>query len=237
MKRKIFLLIVIFLTSIYSKNCFAQLIQLTILSVDSFPVLPQDTAYEANQNQYNFLVHVFNMANNQVTVNDTCRIFLKNTDTTFSTTEILASTPVGTLFGFDFINIPVNNYQFTPATYKAGNNIVVVWPRIGNGTNTTFDSLQIDTVYFVPLLSMNMLNVQNQTFTFFPNPAIDQIIINSDREKYIDYVRILNDLGQTILYRRSAGKYLDVKFLSEGFYFIEIRDRNGTISRKKFLKL
>ncbi|HKR06561.1 MAG TPA: T9SS type A sorting domain-containing protein [Bacteroidia bacterium] len=235
MKTKRFLLITLLLAGIFSKNSFAQQILMTVTSVDSFPVLPLDTAYE--NDQYNFNIHVSNLGSGVVPVLDTCRVFLMNTDTNFSTIETLGKIYIDTLHGNDNFSIPVFSYQFTPATYKTGNNIVVVWPRINSNPGATFDSLQIDTVYFVPLLSINMLSEQIQSFFLFPNPVTDQIRINSNHQNSIEYVRISNDLGQTVMFRRSAGKNLDVRFLSKGFYFIEITERNGTVSRKKFLKL
>jgi type IX secretion system substrate protein len=235
MKTKNFLIIALLLSGCISQKLFAQT-QLAVTMIDSFPVLP-DTAVE-NQLE-NFNITVYNMDSNAFTANDSLRIFLRNTDTTNLTQpeQVLGSVFIGTLSGNDTITFFIQGYNFTPATYRAGNNIVVVWPKIGNITGTTYDSLQLDTIYFVPLLSVNMLSEQNQSFSLFPNPVTDEIRINSDHQNPIEYVRILNNLGQVIMFRRSAGEPLDVRHFSEGFYFLEVKDQNGTIFRKKFLKL
>lgn len=233
MKTKRFLLIVILAAIFTLQRVSAQQVQLTIQDIDSFPVLPV-LALEGQP--YNFTIRVYNLLNNQFGTTDTLKIFLANKDS-LNNVEEIADTLIPLFQGNDTILVHVSNYQFTSAHYKAGNNIVVVWPRLGNIIGTTFDSLQIDTVFFVPLSSVNMLNESNQAFYFFPNPVTDAIMIKSGSESFIDYVRILNELGQEIMFRRSSVKYLDVRFLSEGFYFIEIKERNGTISRKKFLKL
>jgi hypothetical protein len=233
MKTKRFLLLLIIAANFNLPRALAQQVQLTILNVDSFPVLPS-LALEGQS--YNFTFTVYNMINNQFGTTDTVKIFLANKDS-LNNVEEIADTLIPLFQGNDTILIHVSNYQFTSAHYKAGNNIVVVWPRLGNIIGTTYDSLQIDTVYFVPLASINMLNAQNNTFSMFPNPATDIITINKEGEKYIEYVRILNDIGQEILYRRSFKDHLDIRFLTPGFYFIEIKERNGTLSHKKFLKL
>jgi hypothetical protein len=234
MKTKKIFLIALLGVNLVTQKLFAQQPQLTVTQLAGFPALPADTAKEVNQ--YNFIISVSNLSAGAVQVNDTMRVFLKNTDTTIATIETLGSVFIDSLVGLDTFSITKNNYQFTSNTYKTGNNIVVVWPRIDSIPGATFDSLYID-VYFVPLLSVNMLSEQNQSFFLFPNPVTDEIMLDSDHQNSIGYVRISNDLGQTVMFRSSVGKNLDVRFLSKGFYFIEITERNGIVSRKKFLKL
>ncbi|MEO5569923.1 MAG: T9SS type A sorting domain-containing protein [Bacteroidia bacterium] len=238
MKTKRILLIALVLAGIFSKKGFAQQAQLQIYAVDSFPTWPNDTVYENQTRNLGFRVR--NVNSSPLTVNAYLKIFLLNTDTTLLSQPLqLVDTSyfIQNLVGNDTIYVLVSNYPFTSATYRAGNNIVVVWPRIGNDPTTTYDSLQLDTVYFVPFSSINMLRVDNEAFSVFPNPVKDKINMNSGDRNPIEYVRILDDMGQQMLYRRTSEKQLDVHFLSDGFYFVEIKARNGIILRRKFLKL
>jgi hypothetical protein len=197
--------------------------------------VPFDTA-QSNQ-AYNFSGTILNSSGNNISVHDSLRVLLRNQDTTNTPkTDTLVTLWIDSLNGFDTINFSVTNYYFTQQTYKLGNNIIVVWPRFDTIFSPPYDTLNLP-VYFRLLSSVNEINLVNPTFSFLPNPVRDKLIINSNREKFIDYVRILNDLGQEILFRRTFVDHLDIRFLSEGFYFIEIKERNGTVSRKKFLKL
>lgn len=232
MRTKKFLFCTLLFIGLISQNAYSQSMQLTIGQIDSFPSLPNDTAFEGQF--YNFTIAVYNLDNNQFTTSDTLKIYITNDSS--QATVLIADTIYPVFQGLDTINIPVNNYQFSSPFYKTGNNIVVVWPRVGNIISTTNDSLFLD-VYFEPLTSVNMLSVQNEIFSVFPNPVSDKITINLEIGKFIEYVRILNDLGQEIRLLKTVGKQVDVRFLTEGFYFIEIKERNGTITRKKFLKL
>lgn len=241
MKRNnILIFITLFLANLTSPNSFAQQTQLYIDEVDSLNVfLPNDTVFEGGPT-YNFSVRVINFDPNPSAPNAYLKIYLRNADTTALTQpeQLLdSSTLIQNLNGNDTIIVSISNYAFTQATYRAGNNIVVVWPRLGNNPATTYDSLQLGTIYFVLLSSVNIISAQNDPTLFFPNPVVSEIIINKNGIKSIEYVRILNDIGQQILYRRTFEDHLDVRFLSKGFYFIEIRERNGTVSRRKFLKL
>jgi|SRR6185436_10321639 len=236
MKTLKFLIASVLFSLIFSKSCFPQQFQLSVTGITNFPVLPNDTAYE--QQTDSLIINVINMDSGFVAINDTLWVFLRNTDTIYDQfPDILVSLFIDTLQGNDTFHLENGNYPYSQSTFKAGNNIVVVWPRMGINPNTTYDTLQIDTVYFVPFASVSMLNVNSEAFSIFPNPVSEEIYINSVPEKYIEYVRILNDIGQEVLFRRTFEERLDVRFLSEGFYFFEIRERNGTIIRKKFLKL
>ena len=236
MKGKKILYIALFLAMITSIKSNGQQIQLFVSQFDSsFPVVPFDTA-QSNQ-AYNFSGTILNSSGNNISVHDSLRVLLRNQDTTNTPkTDTLVTLWIDSLNGFDTINFSVTNYYFTQQTYKLGNNIIVVWPRFDTIFSPPYDTLNLP-VYFRLLSSVNEINLVNPTFSFLPNPVRDKLIINSNREKFIDYVRILNDLGQEILFRRTFVDHLDIRFLSEGFYFIEIKERNGTVSRKKFLKL
>ena len=236
MKGKKIWCIALFTAILISTRSNGQQIQLLISQIDTlFPQLPFDTAYSSTQ--YSFAGTINNMSTNVVSVNDSLRVLLRNQDTA-NTPKIdtLVTLYVDSLHGNDTIHFTVNSYYFTQQTYKLGNNIVVVWPRFDSIISPPYDSLQLP-VYFTILSSVNEIIMADPVFSFLPNPVRDKIIIDVSHEKFIDYVRILNDIGQEILYRRTFENHLDVRFLSEGFYFIEIKERNGTISRKKFLKL
>jgi len=243
MKRnKILFFAILFLAGFNSQINFAQpQAQLYIDQIDSIndPIFLPDTVYEG-QPPSSFRLRIRNFNTNPYQPNAYLKLYLRNTDTTglAQPEELLDSLLlISNLVGLDTFHVFINFYNFSSSTYRLGNNIVVVWPRLGNDTSSTLDSMQLDTIYFKPLTSLTMVSTHYDPILFFPNPVTDEITLIREGKKPIDYVRILNDLGQEILFRRTFEDHLDIRFLSEGFYFIEIKERNGTVSRKKFLKL
>jgi hypothetical protein len=243
MKRnKILFFAILFVAGFNSQINFAQpQAQLYIDQIDSIndPIFLPDTVYEG-QLPSSFRLRIRNFNTNPYQPNAYLKLYLRNTDTTGLTQpqELLdSSLLISNLVGLDTFYVFIPVYNFTSSTYRLGNNIVVVWSRLDNDTSSTYDSLQLDPIYFIPLSSLSLVNIQNKAIFFFPNPVIEGITLIREGKKPIDYVRILNDLGQEILFRKTFEDHLDIHFLSEGFYFIEIKERNGTILRKKFLKL
>jgi hypothetical protein len=208
--------------------------KLKVTDLSGFPVCPSDSAFEGQVDS--FSIQVVNLDINSVTVGDFLYVIFQNDSAPSIKTDTVFSVYIDSLQGQDTLNYTTAPYTFTVSRYKTGNNIVVVWPKIANDTSSTADSLNI-CVFFVPLQSLNILNVFNSGFFIFPNPVIKLLNLSRGDGNSIEYVRITNDIGQEILFRRTIEKQLDVGFLSEGFYFIEIKERNGVISRKKFLKL
>ncbi|MDQ3051435.1 MAG: T9SS type A sorting domain-containing protein [Bacteroidota bacterium] len=217
---------VLVLTAFHNTQCRSQGVNtLFVDSMPFFPEAPQDTAYEGQT--YTFLMQVHNntniFINNSVSFNmrvDSATItFLANVQTTIPPN--------------DSVSLTVTPFNFQQPLFKAGNNIVVVWPVV-NGLSVPIDSF-ITTVFFVPLNSLGDDEVMGQQLQLYPNPVHDYMHLDTS-EGMVEYVRIYATTGQLIRdisFQRSRS--IDVSFLRKGTYIIEL-NLNGKWVRKKFVK-
>ncbi len=70
-------------------------------------------------------------------------------------------------------------------------------------------------------------------FSVYPNPTTGILIIKSDTN--IVQIEIHNNLGQLVLSNSDQNK-IDISNLSQGLYFIKIKDENGNFGSKKVVK-
>lgn len=223
----------VILSGITGFKSFAQT-GLYVSSVISNPsCFAPDTAHESVT--YNLTFTVTNMSAGTIVNADTLYIMFRNDSLAQPIEEVVAQIGVDSIAFLDTINL-TTSYQFTQNKYKSGGNIVVVWPRVSNTSSVLIDSIRVN-VIFEPLAGLNMLHVQNEGFAVFPNPAKDEIQWILQSKNDIEYVRILNDTGQEVLNGNTKKNLVDIKFLSQGFYFMELKTLSGSIARKKFLKL
>jgi hypothetical protein len=124
----------------------------------------------------------------------------------------------------------INNYIFDPSAFKAGENIVVVWP-VANVNDV--DSLYTPT-YFVHTadikdpLSLSELSI-------YPNPAQEYIIIKNTSGLDLEQVRIYIMDGRLAgIYEQGSG-ILDIRHLPEGVYHIYFYHKKG-ISVRRFIR-
>jgi hypothetical protein len=77
------------------------------------------------------------------------------------------------------------------------------------------------------LLAQNVSEELNSTIQIFPNPASTQITIQTNESDLGSQVFIFNALGQEVFTERlnAINQILNVKNLSEGFYFIKVEGR------------
>ena len=74
-------------------------------------------------------------------------------------------------------------------------------------------------------------NVDNQQFTYFPNPVKDVLNIQTDAK--IAVVKIFDITGRNVL--TTQQKQLDVSALPSGYYLLQVRFSQGQIATKKIL--
>lgn len=223
----------VILSGITGFKSFAQT-GLYVSSVISNPsCFAPDTAHESVT--YNLTFTVTNMSAGTIVNADTLFIMFRNDSLAQPIEEVVAQIGVDSIAFLDTINL-TTTYQFTQNKYKSGGNIVVVWPRVSNTSSVLIDSIRVN-VIFEPLAGLTMLHVKNETFSVVPNPASDEIRWILQPKNDIEYVRILNDAGQEVFYENTQKNLVDINFLSQGFYFLEIKSKSGNLLRKKFLKL
>lgn len=70
-------------------------------------------------------------------------------------------------------------------------------------------------------------------FSLYPNPTNG--LLNIQSKTSIDEITIFNNLGQLLLASENKNQ-IDISTLSEGIYFVKIKDENGQTETKKVLK-
>jgi hypothetical protein len=86
---------------------------------------------------------------------------------------------------------------------------------------------------------VNNMEKQSIDFSVYPNPANDRLFIKMGKHnssKLISY-SIVDMYGRTVAEEKvSAAESIDISNLSEGIYFIRLKDE-ATISTNKFIKI
>jgi hypothetical protein len=70
----------------------------------------------------------------------------------------------------------------------------------------------------------------------FPNPASDILTIQSSGQRSFDLVRVLDISGKVVLQSSYRKGELDVQNLAPGAYVLELRNTQGHLGHKRFLK-
>lgn len=205
--------------------------QLTITNMVGFPLFPGDTLFE-NQ-PFTFQVTIQNISNNNL-INDT--IFLEAfVDSVQQSLFTIALWTQQNLNASDSITLNVTSYQPSAINFKAGSNIVVVWPR-SSQPGTTIDSLTLS-VYFVGIQGTTDIAQANNVFSVFPNPVSGNISLNKVSPKSFEYVRIFDASGQVVYRSYRHHDFIETALLRNGIYFIELKERNKISSKRKFVLL
>lgn len=200
---------------------------LQVTQMAGYPVLP-DTAYEGVS--YTVTLKVNN--NSNIAINGGVNIVLKAdsgsvTLTSFAGLVLLPGDSTTTL---------IQTYNFDTQTYKAGNNIVVVWPVVQGAPAFPVDTF-FTQVYFVPLASLNAPEVEAIKFAMYPNPATSELKIVPAAEEPLEYVRILMPDGRQVTQLLPLGDgFIDIRRLNPGIYFLEASSKNKR-GIKRFIKI
>lgn len=200
---------------------------LKVTQMIGYPVLP-DTAYEGVS--YTITLNLRNYSNS--TINGGVNVLL-NTD---SGTVVLTSFAGLVLQPNDSTAQIIQAYNFDTQTYKAGNNIVVVWPVVQSAPAFPIDTF-FTQVYFVPLASLNAPEVESIKFALYPNPATSKLKIVGAAEEPLEYVRILMPDGRQVTQILPFGDgIIDIRRLNPGIYFLEATSKNRS-GMKRFIKV
>ena len=156
---------------------------LKISAIGNFP----DTAYEAG-NMDTIFITVVN-TDSLIVFNDTLDIFLQAGNNAYDTMY----TGADSIAPYDSVTISIINYQFTPAHFDDGDNIIVVWPAARN-TPLTVDSAYTD-VYFISRLA-GIRSTENIPFRIYPNPST----------KYLQFEQTSSPILSACIYDLSARK-------------------------------
>ncbi|MBK7968355.1 MAG: T9SS type A sorting domain-containing protein [Bacteroidetes bacterium] len=200
---------------------------LKVTQMIGYPVLP-DTAYEGVS--YSVTIKLQNFSNS--TINGGVNIVLKTDSGTVAITTFAGLV----LFPNDSATQLIQTYNFDSQTYKAGNNIVVVWPVVQSAPAFPIDTF-FTQVYFVPLASLNAPEVEAIKFALYPNPATSKLKIVGAAEEPLEYVRILMPDGRQVTQILPFGDgIIDIRRLNPGIYFLEASSKNRS-GMKRFIKV
>lgn len=199
---------------------------ISVVGLVNFP----DTAYEGQT--YFQIGLVFK---NNDTINNfsgALSVYIKgdsaNVDTFYNTTQLtIAANDTAALF-------TSNGFQFDPGTFRAGSNIVVVWPVVNGMLNT--DTLYTS-VFYVRASGLVPLLTGIESFDAYPNPANNYLGFILPHKSVAESVRIYNMYG-CIVYEsaRLFQKRIDISALRQGCYFVIITDTKGKRFQRKVLK-
>ena len=99
---------------------------------------------------------------------------------------------------------------------------------IGNGT-----AGKVTKLYKNDLIVLNLEDSYFDQFRIYPNPASDEININSNG-KFIDSIKIFDNTGRIIKNIDLNLKKIDITNLSIGIYFLKISSQGKSIVKKIF---
>ncbi|MFM1874963.1 MAG: Secretion system C-terminal sorting domain [Bacteroidota bacterium] len=120
---------------------------------------------------------------------------------------------------------------------QIGDNVVVVWPRIGDGftpPQTVINPLTI-TVTLAEPAGMKPLPGQRVFKPFIrPNPAISNIQFYLEGNTNVKQT-VLYALTGKILARVGSDTQMDISHLSAGVYFVDVTTQEGTVYSDKLL--
>lgn len=113
-----------------------------------------------------------------------------------------------------------------------GDNVVVVWPRIGDGSDPPQTTVPYHTI--ITLIEPNgVQEVENESSPFiYPNPASEIIYLENRIKDHVISLRINDQLGRTVL-RSSKNGLLNVSQLSNGLYFLVVELVDGSIRSQR----
>lgn len=82
--------------------------------------------------------------------------------------------------------------------------------------------------------SLSTSDIQNdEYFRIYPNPAVDIIFIHAQND--IEQIDVYSFIGKKVLTKKSSNE-IQLHNLKPGIYLIKMRDSNGSILTKKFIK-
>lgn len=97
------------------------------------------------------------------------------------------------------------------------------------------DTVSFYVNYSAPI-STKELEDNKQYLSFYPNPAKDEISIETGSNT-ADFVLVTNVMGQTILKKElseNANQKLDVSSLNPGVYFLSLTSKSGILETRQF---
>lgn len=150
--------------------------------------------------------------------------------------EITLTNPNGVLSPSSPNYIQAHHRFSTDNDLSIGDNVVVVWPRIGDGI-TPPQSVVNPYTTIVTLVEPNSIqDVPTREFksVLYPNPANNVVRIKLDNSEQLESVSVYDLSGKSMI-QATRVQQLDVSGLASGLYFVDVILENGTVYSDKLL--
>lgn len=202
------------------------------MSVVSMPDFPDSAAY--NQT-FTFSVILYNDSSSSYSGPVYIVYYTDNTNVqypdTFGTSNQVTIGPNT----HDTINITGTNFSDT-SVFKLGGNVVVVWPKSDGGTQIMVIDTFYTNLYITGYAGISDIELSEMNDNIYPVPASDMLFLPQNiAESSIEHVRITDMLGRTKVLLKQYSKSISVAELDNGFYFLEVKEKNNQIRIFKFI--
>ena len=87
--------------------------------------------------------------------------------------------------------------------------------------------------WYVNSTALGVDDYSFNNFSIYPNPVKDILRINTDKTSY--QIEVYNALGEPLILKKNVSQIV-VSTLSQGIYFIKIKDEKGNYTTKKIMK-
>ncbi len=185
---------------------------------------------DADANSYMHIVY-----RNLSADNDQLRIQFKSSVdnyVAFSGTNV-AMNP--SMAAFETISIDLETLKPTEWSQTAQDIQVAVRNTANAGNESSAGDLEIDRIVFNNNMTLSIDQLEDTSFTIFPNPAKNTINISINSE--IESVRIFDITGKLVLSQRTVSdRGIDISNLKTGVYLFNVRLANGNQATKKLIK-
>jgi hypothetical protein len=206
------------------------------LAVDAIHSWPSNPISDSNNVLYSFTIRVRNYS---TTTNYTGQLSIayKTYQKPLNGSNMVDSVQV-TINANDTADFSVTGFVFdttAAGAFRLGGNVVVVWPYSSNGTSITLADTFKTSVTVTTPAGIHDYNEYNK-MEVYPVPTSDIINFrNLSPEKTFEYVRITDVLGRQEYYSAIPKTAVNISFLLEGIYFIELKEKNQPARIAKFI--
>lgn len=88
----------------------------------------------------------------------------------------------------------------------------------------------------VAACTVGISDINAKSYTFYPNPATNEIFISCDSGTIVNEINIYNQLGKNVLHQNRVDYSIDVSMLQSGVYIIELISGNSIIRTKLMIE-
>lgn len=117
----------------------------------------------------------------------------------------------------------------TEQPYHGGNNVLVIWPPSDNSSIQVLDTAQNSVHVILPGGTSREKVIPLATrMEIFPNPVAEKLFLRDKSQGYqLEYVRVMNLLGNQVYYSEQKVAQIDFSALKPGIYFLEAKYKDG----------